>query len=239
MLKNLDRRGWQLIVAGIFCLVLFCDLAQAQNRYGGYLLSIGYSDSILPENYVTLLQQDLYTLGYGESLASEGGITGSFSYGTYLAVRQFQQNHHLEVNGIVDFDTIQEIEQSLLTPGGNEPIETFPGLPRLQYIASFSAQLGEGSPQDFALATLAGNSYVIAIKGNVVPKILSPLGDEVACEKLSPVLASAIRDQIPPGYDQILYLDHAVMSADYKIKVEAEAGFLSTTAEIMSFQVNY
>lgn len=239
MSKDLHGRSWQLTVASVFCLVLFCGVALAQNRYGGYLLTIGYSDSILPENYVTLLQQDLYALGYGESLATDGGVTGSFSYGTYLAVRQLQQDHHLEVNGIVDFDTIQEIEQSLLTPGGNEPIETFPSLPRLQYMDSFSTQLGEGSPQDFALTTQSGNSYVIAIKGNVVPKIFSPLGDEVVCDKLSPVLASAIRDQIPPGYDHILYLDHAVMSADYKIKIEAEAGFVSATADIMSFQVNY
>lgn len=232
------KRAMIAIVATVLLLGL-AGVSLSQERYGGYLLTIGYSDDLLPGDFVTLLQQDLYALGYGEFLQSEGGVTGSFGFGTYMAVLSFQKEHHLDANGIVSFQTIGALEQALFSEGGPEPVKVFPDIPILEYAGSYSARISGASPSSFDLDVIRGNSYIVALKGDIEAGIYSPYGDEMFSSQVPPLLANAIRDQIPPGYDTILYMDETMFSGNFIIKVESAKDYLQSDVEILCFRVSY
>jgi len=227
------------IVLLLLALLALHNPSPAQDRYGGYLLTIGYSDELLPGDFVSMLQQDLYALGYGSNIETDGGVTGLFGYGTYMAVLNFQKEHNLEANGVVSFETIRAMEQELFNTGGLLPVKVFADMPRLEYAGSFNAQISGADKSTFELETIRGDAYIIAVKGDVTAGVISPAGMEILTSQMSPLLANAVRDQIPLGYDQILYVDDVSASGTYTIEVEPRSEYLQSEVEILCFKVSF
>ncbi|NIT35086.1 MAG: hypothetical protein GTN49_01070 [candidate division Zixibacteria bacterium] len=189
--------------------------AFAVNRYGDNTLKFGARDSDFAADYVTLLQNDLYNIGYGDYLEGFGRTDGIFGPATEAAVKAFQRDWGLPVSGIVRAETAATIVRAL---AGEKPKSTAPP-PKLTLLDSAQITIKAGEKGKYDIKPAPGTTYVISCGGDCLEaNVINPYDAYAVVKPLPADVRYALRDLGDEG--KAVIFDEASLAGKYYVEIE-------------------
>lgn len=207
--------SWKPVATAV---VALATSAGAAGRYGDKTLAEGARDSDFAADYVTLLQTDLYELGYGSYLEKGDKTSGVFGTTTAAAVKAFQRDVGLPATGVVDAATADALAAALA--GGRPPLP--PPVAELNLLSSNQITIKSGQGKiTLPVTPTQGKRYVVTATGEVAAiAVINPYGAYMNADPAGSEVVRALRER---GDDAEVAVTFSAVSTagTYLLEVEA------------------
>jgi peptidoglycan hydrolase-like protein with peptidoglycan-binding domain len=226
------RNGARFLLTLIALAFLTAAAALAANRYGDNTLKFGVRDSDFAADYVTLLQNDLYNIGYGDYLEGFGRTDGIFGPATEAAVKAFQRDWGLPVTGIVAEETAAAVARAV---AGEKPKSVGPP-PKLMLLESAQITIKAGEKGKYDIKPTEGTVYVISCGGDCLEaNVVTPYGAYAVVKPLPADVRYALRDLGDEGTAVIF--DEARLAGKYYIEIEPLNDLKDTPVSVRIYEL--
>jgi len=217
----------------LVCALALAAQAAATDRYGDHVLSYGARDSDFAAEYVTMLQTDLYQLGYGSYLEGKDEADGVFGHSTEAAVKAFQREYGVAVTGKVDAETTAALERAL---AGGAPAPQGPP-PTLTLLDSqdlvIKEDVGKGRVK---ITPEKGVTYVFTGQGECLGcRVITPFGAYSDTKDAPADVVAALKALGDTG-KAVIY-DSAAHAGAYELEVEALNDLKDTPVHVNIYQL--
>ena len=206
--------------------------AFAVNRYGDHKLKFGVRDSDFAADYVTLLQNDLYNIGYGDYLEGFGRTDGIFGPATEAAVKAFQRDWGLPVTGIVGEETAAAVARAV---AGEKPKSVGPP-PKLTLLESAQITIKAGEKGRYDIKPAQGTTYVISCGGDCFEaNVINPYDAYAVVKPLPADVRYALRDLGDEG--KAVIFDETTLAGKYYVEIEPLNDLKDTTVSLRIYEL--
>jgi hypothetical protein len=199
------------LIIGLSPAITFAD----EGRYGGHTLEFGVRDSDFAADYVSMLQSDLSKLGYDAYLLTVGKLENSFGPMTEAAVKAFQRDYGVRVDGVVGEETAAAITRAL---AGEKPTTTEPF--ELSLLESGQVTVKAGKKGKYELKPEPGKTYVLSCEGDVYEcSVVNPY-DAYASTTPAPADVRFTLKEAGDGGEAVIF-DDIPFAGKYYVEIEA------------------